>query len=380
METGHLVEGLRKFERLGELKASRFYAQYGVELESLLATPQTGGMPFSSAQTPSVLRVVQWNIEKGLRFQGIAEHLATHPDLAEADVIFLNEVDVGMARTGNRHVARELAEWLNFVWAFAPAHLELTKGVGADLEADGENAEALQGNAILSRFALHDVRVAPVFDCFEPYHFHEKRYGRRVAIVATLDTEAGPLHLAGTHLEVRNTPQCRARQIRDVVEALPPTGPALVAGDFNSSTFQRGTFARTATGALRLLGDVKKLKSELRRPIDREPLFLELARGGFRHDGWNTDDVTIVEPIDSLEDAEKLPGPLARYVLKRIDRLERKLPMRLDWFAGRDVKPSDPKTISGLIDDDGRRVSDHDPIAVTVHVGGQRRGNTDTAD
>lgn len=376
METRHLVDGLRPFQRLDELKASRFYAQHGVELASLLGTPQTGGAPQSSGPAPDALRIVQWNIEKGLRFQGIAEQLATNPELSNADVIFINEVDVGMARTGNRHVARDLAEWLDFEWAFAPAHLEMTKGVGAELDAPGENAEALQGNAILSRYALRDVSVVALTNCFEPYHFHEKRYGRRVAIVATLETVSGPVFLAGTHLEVRDTPACRARQIRDVVGALPPSGPALIAGDFNSSTFPRGTFARTAAGTLRLLGDVSKLKADLRNPVAREPLFLELARGGFRIAGWNTDDVTIVEPIDSLEDAERLPGPVARYVLKRIDRLDRKLPMRLDWFAGRDLVPSHPLTVSGLTDDDGHRVSDHDPIAVTI----KRGSNADLAD
>lgn len=367
METRHLVEGLSEFDHLDELRASRFFGRHGSELESLLGTPQTGGSPLKYGPAPEVLRVVQWNIEKGLRFLGIAEQLATNPNLADADVIFLNEVDVGMARTENRHVARELAEWLDCAWAFAPAHLELTKGVGAELDSPGDNAEALQGNAILSRYALRDVRVAPLTNCFEPFHFHEKRYGRRVAIVATLDTVAGPITLAGTHLEVRNTPACRARQIRDVVEALPPTGPALIAGDLNSGTFPRGTFLRTLAGTLRLLGDVDKLKAELRNPVSREPLFLELARGGFRIEGWNTDDVTIVEAIDSLEDAERLPKPIARYVLKRIDRLDRKLPMRLDWFAGRDLAQSQPLTVSGLVDDDGRRVSDHDPIRITVH-------------
>ena len=370
METRHLVDGLRQFDRIDELRASGFFQRHRVELDTLLGTPQCGGSPQSSGPAPDVLRLVQWNIEKGLRFQGIAEQLVTHPDLVQADVIFLNEVDVGMARTANRNVARDLAEWLGFTWVFAPAHLELTKGVGAELEAPGENAEAMQGNAILSRYAMRDVRVVPLTNCFEPFEFEEKRYGRRVAVVAALDTVAGPLFLAGTHLEVRNTPACRARQIRDVVDALPPAGPALVAGDLNSGTFPRGTFARTLVGTLRLLGDVDKLKAELRNPVSREPLFLELARGGFRIEGWNTDDVTIVEAIDSLEDAERLPKPVARYVLKRIDRLDRKLPMRLDWFAGRDISSSHPLTISGLADDDGRRVSDHDPIAVTVHIYG----------
>jgi endonuclease/exonuclease/phosphatase family metal-dependent hydrolase len=367
--TGDLRIGLRAHARLADLRASRFYAEHGRAIEALLETPLIGASaPDALGPPPPALRVVQWNIEKGLRFDAIARQLAGHPVLASADVVMLNEVDLGMARSGNRHVARDLAERLRMNWVFAPAHVELTKGVGTDLEAPGENDVGLQGNAILSRFPIGEVRVVGLPVCFEPYHFHEKRYGRRVGVVARIATASGPLTLAGTHLEVRNTPKCRARQTRALLRALPP-GPALVAGDFNASTFPRGNVVRTLKGTLRLLGDPDRLRASLRDAPAREPLFAELRRAGFAIDGWNTDEITVVERIGNLEDAKHLPGPLRRALLARLERLGRRLEFRLDWFAGRGVAPRTPRTLHGLADDDGVPCSDHDPIVVDVACG-----------
>jgi endonuclease/exonuclease/phosphatase family metal-dependent hydrolase len=361
-----LIDGLRAYDSLALLRASRFYAERGSAIESLLETPLDGSFaPRYEGPPPATLRVVQWNVEKGLRFDALASQLAKHPILSGADVVMLDEVDFGMARSGNRHVARDLAERLGMHWLFAPAHFELTKGVGADLEAPGENQVGLQGNTILSRVPLTGARIVGLPDCFEPYHFHEKRYGRRVGLVARVETAGGPLTLAGAHLEVRNTPACRARQIRALLRAL-PAGPALVAGDFNASTFPRGNFLRTLRGTIRLLGDPDRLRASLRQAPAREPLFAELRRAGFDVDGWNTDDITLVERIDNLEDAKHLPGPVRRAILARLDRLGRRLEFRLDWFAGRGVRPRDPRTLRGLVGSDGRPCSDHDPIVVDV--------------
>jgi endonuclease/exonuclease/phosphatase family metal-dependent hydrolase len=366
LPTVDLRNGLRAYDRLADLFTSRFYAEHGTAIEALLGTPLDGSFaPSVEDRLPATLRVAQWNVEKGLRFDAIAHQLATHPILSRADVVMLNEVDLGMARSGNRHVARDLAERLRMSWVFAPAHLELTKGVGTDLEATGENEVGLQGNAILSRFPLGDARVVGLPVCFEPYHFHEKRYGRRVGIVARIGTAGGPITLAGTHLEVRNTPACRARQVRTLLGSL-PEGPALVAGDFNASTFPRGNVLRTLQGTLRLVGDADRLRASLRNPPAREPLFAELSRAGFEIDGWNTDEITIVEQIGNLEDAKHLPGPIRRAILARLDKLGRRLEFRLDWFAGRGIAPRDPCTLQELAGIDGKPCSDHDPIVVDI--------------
>ena len=357
-----LVDGLRRFDRIEQLRASRWFLTHRSEIERVLSTPLMGGPDGVPPAPPALLRVVQWNVEKGLRFEAIASAIGEHPALESADVVLLNEVDLGMARTANRHVARELAERWGMYWVFAPAHIELTKGVGAELDAPGENAVGLQGNAILSRHPLRAPRVVSLPVCFEPYHFHEKRYGRRAGILTRVETASGPVTFAGTHLEVRNDPACRARQARALLAAIPRGERALVAGDLNVSTFSRGTFARTVRGVSRLLGDVDRLRASLVDPSAHEPLFLELRRAGFRTEGWNTAEATIVERLDALEDVEHLPGPVRAPLMRRLERHEGELPMRLDWFAGRGLLPRDPRTVRGL------EASDHDPITVEVVV------------
>ena len=55
------------------------------------------------------VRVAAWNIQRGRRFDELLRALREEPTLAAADVLLLSEVDCGMARSGNRHVARALA-------------------------------------------------------------------------------------------------------------------------------------------------------------------------------------------------------------------------------------------------------------------------------
>src|SRR5262245_34726452 len=83
-------------------------------------------------------RIVAWNIQRGLAFDGVLHHLREHPLLARADVILLTEADKGMARSDNRHVARELAQAVGMQWAFVPCYFNLTKGLRHERLAAGQ--------------------------------------------------------------------------------------------------------------------------------------------------------------------------------------------------------------------------------------------------
>src|SRR2546425_10022529 len=101
------------------------------------------------------VRLVTWNIEKGKRWSLLEECLESE-SIRTADILCLNEVDEGMARSGNRRIADEIADRLGMRAVFGRAFKELTKGIGDELSAPGENTTALQGNAILSRLPLLD--------------------------------------------------------------------------------------------------------------------------------------------------------------------------------------------------------------------------------
>ena len=61
---------------------------------------------------------VAWNIERGNIFEGITDALENHLELKDKDLYLLTELDYGMARSGNRFVARDLAKKLKLNYAF----------------------------------------------------------------------------------------------------------------------------------------------------------------------------------------------------------------------------------------------------------------------
>ncbi|MBI3950244.1 MAG: hypothetical protein HY314_07300 [Acidobacteria bacterium] len=208
-----IIEELRRFSTLKALYESETYRVSWQALFWLLGVPEPFILEGVQPRVQDFVRVVQWNIEKGRNFVGLVEAFSAHPVLRYADLIFLNEVDNGMARSGNLHVARELGAHLRMHAAFAPAHLELTKGLGDDLDAPGENETALQGNALLSRYRLDQLRIIELPSYFEPFEFEEKRLGRRIALVAEVSINQKKLAAVCTHLEIRTTPRGRARQM-----------------------------------------------------------------------------------------------------------------------------------------------------------------------
>jgi endonuclease/exonuclease/phosphatase family metal-dependent hydrolase len=380
------LENLRKYERLEELKQSAFFADHGKQIESYLCTPQVVSVSSAGPILHSFLRVVQWNIEKGKRFRPIRERLQTNEILKWADVLILNEVDQGMIRSDNRHVARDLAAALGMHAAFGPAHFELTKGIDEELCLQGENCESLQGNAILSRYPIAETRNVPLPVSFEPYEFHEKRFGSRSCLWVRLRLRDSSLWVGAAHLELRNTPQCRAEQIRHILKYLPCTEneAVLLGGDLNTNSFARGTNWRTLKSILRLLvSSPSRLKKQLLHPESgAEPLFKILGSNGFEWDRLNTNEETARTGIDSLEEAGYLPDSVLRLFRNRLKPYQGYLAFKLDWLLGKKVRAlsSGQKrdTQTGVLslkpgtvrmDNSGPdRISDHLPIYADVDL------------
>jgi endonuclease/exonuclease/phosphatase family metal-dependent hydrolase len=341
--TGGWIEHLLRFETVAELRASAFWKEHGRAIDAFLATPQVLPGPVAGPRLADFVRVAQWNIEKGKRREAILATLREDPALRWADIVLLNEADRGMYRSGNRHVAAELGRDLGMHVAWSPAHLELTLGTDDDLLDPGENGEGLQGNAVLSRHPVIAVRTVPLPVCFEPFEFHEKRYGRRNCVWAKLRIGERHVWAGCTHLEVRNTPGCRAIQMRYILENLPggPDEPYLLGGDLNSNGFARGTALRTILSACRLAATptarmIRRLASPDRGP---EPLFEIARRAGFEWEGLNSGEDTASAPIGALEDAALLPAFLNRLMRRRLAPYGGFLHLRLDWILGRGVRP-----------------------------------------
>jgi endonuclease/exonuclease/phosphatase family metal-dependent hydrolase len=150
------------------------------------------------------VRVVQWNIERGIEYDAIRAALtgsnqfarlidsSAHPRgssnrktilqqvalLKQADVIVLNEVDWGMKRTDYRNVAADLAAALRMNYAYGVEFVEVDPialgteefeevsaedraKLKAQIAVDKSRYRGLHGSAILSRFPLENVRLQP---------------------------------------------------------------------------------------------------------------------------------------------------------------------------------------------------------------------------
>lgn len=379
-----VIAELRQFSTRHELQASLPYRKHQARLSDLLDTPRLFSMAETRPRLHDFLRVAHWNLEKGKHLDAVITAFHQHPALQYADLISLNEADVGMNRSAQRFVAREVGAALGMHVAFAPVYLEFSKGYGDDLTLPGENTIGLQGNAILSRYELHNPRIIRLPVCYDHFEHAEKRIGNRNALAVDLRIAGRSLTFVTTHLEVRNSPGCRAKQMAAIIADLAKhkTSTAMIAGDFNSNTFARGGRWRTLRGFARmLLADPDKLMRDIAAPQTHEPLFALLARHGFTERGFNGDEITCRVPLNMLEDRSRLPQLFTEIIERKLARYHNQLDFRLDWIVGYKVRPLrageitdqntgitslNPQTIAGLKNAAGEQISDHDPITADV--------------
>src|SRR5439155_809607 len=180
----------------------------------------------------------------------------THADLRDADLVLLNEADVGMARSGNRDVAADLGRALGFHTAWAPLFLETTSGRDDDPASAGgrENEEALFGLGMLSRFPIGAARVIELPSPQALTFDGQGMYGRYIALAAAIERPGAPFVAVTTHLDVHRTRAHRADQMRALMESLrAERRPIVLAGDFNTSTFDRGVWHSRLLGAVALI-------------------------------------------------------------------------------------------------------------------------------
>jgi endonuclease/exonuclease/phosphatase family metal-dependent hydrolase len=385
LDNQSLIAELRGFRTLPELRASEAFQRHRAYLTELFETPNFFPAYQVRPRIRDFVRIAHWNIEKGKYLDAVISSFRHHPILREADLISINEADVGMNRSAHRFVARELGEALGMHVLFAPAYLEFSKGYGEDLKMPGENSVALQGNAILSRHNLSKPHIIPLPVCFDHFNHMEKRIGKRNAIAVEVDINRRKLAFVSSHLEVRHIPACRARQIKAIIDALHrPEIPraAIIAGDFNTNATPRGGLWRTLRASFRLsFANRERLKHTFATPQPHEPLFDLLYQNGFTEQGFNNSATTCIVVMKGFEDRTTLPKFLADAFEYRMGRFNHQIDFRLDWIVGRKIKPlvdgeivdsttgivsRSPQSIPGLTNENGVQISDHDPITADV--------------
>ncbi len=366
---------LRAIRTRRALERSALWADIGAEVRRVLDGVERGERAPAASPAPGrTLRAVAWNIQRGARLDDLRRAVVA-PPFAGADVLLLSEVDVGLGRSGNRNVARELAEALGMSYAFGVSYLALTDDFGEN--TDGvENTLALSGAAVLSRHPIGRVENVDLPEIRDKFHSSEKRLGKKRALLAELALADGPLVVAACHLDSNASPAQRARQLGAVLDSVDRCGVrrALVGGDFNTSTYD-------LSGTLALAKDLlhKLLVTGFRATVDQyltperryeRPVFDLLRARDFVVDGFNdraagTYFYDLTDPY-VLDRAQKLVGrALTRLLVRLLRPWNGCVPARLDWFAGRNVTPV-TATVERPRARDGRPLSDHSAVIVDV--------------
>ena len=155
--------------------------------------------------TSNHIRIITWNIERGYRTNEIIQELQK----IDADIILLQEVDIGTIRTGMLDVGNEIANALKYQIIYGTDCWHVN-----DYHENDPNAAKIQynslphngceGNAILTRFNIikaYPVIMPCVRNSYRPYHADMKRHTAVVGIIDTGISGIGELVCYSLHMD-----------------------------------------------------------------------------------------------------------------------------------------------------------------------------------
>ena len=295
---------------------------------------EMGGDLVGQGSLAGEVRVAAWNLQRCLYPEQSAELLRRY----EPDILLASEMDIGMARTHQRHTVRALADSLGMVYAFGVEFLELGPGNALErrLAADDHNQKGWHGNAIFSRedpYALAIIRLDDHGHWFcppEPFNSEnmlmQPRLGGRCAVAAIIPAQAGDICVVSTHLENNASPEMRMAQMERLIAALDsfaPDCPILIGGDLNTNC-QPGEAIKDGLDA---------------DHGPSEPLFAAASRHGYCWDNNAIGPTTRKGPLTGTP----------------------KQPLQQDWFCSRGLVGKGAQIVPA-IDASGKILSDHDVI------------------
>ena len=182
---------------------------------------------------PGSLRIVDWNIDRGLQLQAVIDFLAS----TNADILILQEVDLNARRTHRLNIAEEIARKLQMDYVFGREFEELVQGSKA--------SPAYHGQAILAKWPISNprlIRFSRQSHFWQPRWYlpriepFQERLGGRIALVANINVAGSKLVIYDLHLESRANDELRFSQAQEVLSDAArqdPRCPLVIAGDFN---------------------------------------------------------------------------------------------------------------------------------------------------
>ncbi|KAA6383261.1 MAG: hypothetical protein EZS28_021213 [Streblomastix strix] len=162
------------------------------------------------------IKVISWNLERGYKKDDIITELKN----IDADILILQELDIGCERTNFINLPLEIAKSLSLSLIFVPEFKEFSSPIRPKSNQGG----GIHGNALLTKFnysKIFSVKHTPVFDWNEDkgMSYQEPREGGRVAVGAIIDTPLGQILTYSTHLEPFGGCKQRQAQIDDVLKS-----------------------------------------------------------------------------------------------------------------------------------------------------------------
>lgn len=373
---------LLRFESTRELAASPIVEKIRPEATRILNSVIVGESGTTGKSAKEHIAAIAWNIERGNQLDGIIEALKGEEGLRELDLLLLTELDHGMARSGNRNVAEEIASALDLNYAFAPVYIALQKGSGVESAVEGENTNSIHGLAMFSKFPMRNIHAIALPNGKDKMWGKEKRLGHLRALFADIEHPAGTFRAVTVHLDAHCSRAHRRLQMQivlDHVDTLPAL-PTLIGGDWNTTTFNSQSSTRAILGYWRrvFMGPMNVAKNHLPHPerYFERPLFSMLERRGYNwRDLNNVGTGTLHYHVESIEKNTNLrdwvPEWCFPFIFWAANRVGGSVSGRLDWFAGKGISPAPnlpPRTIAGLSNHAGTPLSDHDPICLDLSL------------
>jgi calcineurin-like phosphoesterase family protein len=248
-------------------------------------------------------------------------------------------------------------------------------------DAEGENQESLHGNALLSRFPMRGVHSLALPNGKDKMRGAEKRIGAQRVVIAQIDHPLGPFRAVSLHLDAHSSQRHRHSQMKlvlDHLDTLQPKLPVLIGGDWNTTTHNASRALYSILGYFRrVLMGVRHVVSNHYPYPDRwfeRRLFRELERHGYNYRDLNnagecTLHYNVLDIAANLNMGEWVPQWCFWFINWALKQTDGSCSMKLDWFAGQTIRPAArPLVVSGLCDN-GKAVSDHDPVVLSFLPG-----------
>ena len=236
---------------------------------------------------PDRIRVINWNIDRGLQIDKIIAFL----EAQKADILVLQEADLYARRTGFRNISEEIAKTLRMNYTFGYEFEELIQG--------RRGAPAYHGQATLSSWPIGSSRVLRFHqqsNFWKPKWFlpptepFQPRRGGRIALITEVEVSGRRLMIYNLHLESRADDRLRMTQLSETVEDTKKyldRDPVVVAGDLNTDLSR----SYSSAAVLERLG----FHSAIALPAAHTTP----ARGIFRH-ARSIDWVYLAGPVETL--------------------------------------------------------------------------------